>query len=245
MIALLRSLLWTDPAFFALTAVMGSLSLAASLVDGSGRLQHRIARRWARMALRLMGVQVTVTGVENLAGGEAYVFCSNHLSLVDTPLVFGYLPWEFRILARKGLWKVPFLGWHLRRAGHMPVDREDARAALRSLTDAAARVAEGTSVVIFPEGGRSPDGTLGEFKPGGAYVALKAGIPIVPVCIRGTRHVHAIGSVTLHPGRVELRLGRPIPIEGRSPRDARELTAQVRERVAELLEGTRSGASDR
>lgn len=236
MTARLRSLLWTDPAFFALTAFMGSLSLAASLVDGKGKRQHRIAQRWARMVMRLIGVEVVVTGAENLTPGQAYVFCSNHLSLIDTPLVFGYLPWEFRILARHGLWRVPFLGWHLKRAGHMPVNREDARAGLRNLTAAAERVREGMSVLVFPEGGRSPDGTMGEFKPGAAYVALKAGAPIAPFCIVGSREIHRKGTPTLHPGRVELHLGRPIPTIGMSPRDARDLTTLARERIAELLE---------
>jgi 1-acyl-sn-glycerol-3-phosphate acyltransferase len=231
--------LWTDPAFFALTVVMGTVSLAASLVDGTGRLQHRIARRWARLAMALFRVEVAVTGAENLAPGQAYVFSSNHLSLVDTLLVFGYLPWEFRILARKGLWSVPFLGWHLRRAGHMPVARDDARAGLRSLTEAAGRVQTGMSVLVFPEGGRSEDGRLDEFKPGAAYVALKAGVPIVPCCIAGTREIHSKGSVIVRPGCVSLHLGRPLPTQGRTPREARELTAELRERVAELLDGAR------
>ena len=245
MIALLRSLLWTDPAFFALTAFMGSLSLAASLVDGKGKRQHRIAQRWARMVMRLIGVEVVVTGVENLAPGQAYVFCSNHLSLIDTPLVFGYLPREFRILARHGLWRVPFLGWHLKRAGHMPVNREDARTGLRNLSAAAERVRQGMSVLIFPEGGRSPDGTMGEFKPGAAYVALKAGAPLAPFCIKGSREIHQRGSATLHPGQVELRLGRPIPTTGMSPRDARDLTALARQRIAELLAKASRGTEPR
>jgi len=235
--SLLRSLLWTDPVFYLLTAVMGSISLGASLVDGSGRLQHRIARRWARMVLKVMGVRIAVSGIEHLAPGTAYVFCSNHLSLIDTPLVFGYLPWEFRILARRGLWRIPFLGWHLRRAGHMPVDRDDARAGLRNLAEAAARVSRGMSVLVFPEGGRSADGNLREFKPGAAYVAIKAGAPMAPFCIVGTRHVHTIGSVVVRPGRVELRIGRPIPTTGMTQRDTRALAAQARERVRELLSG--------
>ena len=106
----------------------------------------------------------------------------------------------------------------------MPVNREDARAGLRNLTAAAERVREGMSVLLFPEGGRSPDGTMGEFKPGAAYVALKAGAPLAPFCIVGSREIHRRGSLTLHHGRVELHLGRPIPTTGMSPRDARDLT---------------------
>ncbi len=232
--ALLRSLLWTDPAFFALTAFLGSLSLAASLFDGTGRLQHRIAQRWARMVMRLIGVEVAVSGQEHIRPGQPYVFCANHLSLIDTPLMFGYLPADFRILARKGLFSIPFLGWHLRRAGHLPVARDDARAGLRSLTEAAARVAQGVSVVVFPQGQRSPDGTAA-FKPGAAYVAIKAGVPLAPIGITGTQQIHAIGSPTLHPGRVGLRIGRPIPTTGMSPREARALMEAVKDAIQDLI----------
>jgi 1-acyl-sn-glycerol-3-phosphate acyltransferase len=186
------------------------------------------------MVLRLIGVEVTVAGAERLKAGQTYVFCSNHLSLIDTPLVFGYFPWDFRILARKGLWSIPFLGWHLKRAGHMPVARDDVRASLRNLTGAARRVSEGMSVLLFPEGGRSPDGRIGEFKPGAAYIAIKAGVPIVPFGIVGTRRIHTKGSPVLRPGCVELRIGAPIPTEGLTHRDSRKLIERVRECVREL-----------
>jgi 1-acyl-sn-glycerol-3-phosphate acyltransferase len=233
--ALLRSLLWTDPLIFAATAVMASLSLAASLVDGTGRRQQRIARRWARMILRICGATVTVRGRENLRPGATYVFCANHLSLIDTPLVFGYLDWDFRILARKGLFQIPFLGWHLRRAGHMPVALDDVRAAVRNVTDAARRVAQGVSVVIFPEAGRSLDGRMGEFKAGGPFIAIKAGVAVVPMGILGTREVHTMGSPIVRRGAVELRIGEPISTEGLSTRDADLLLLRMRDRIAELV----------
>lgn len=236
MLARLRSLLFTDPMIFALTILMGVLSLLASVVDGTGRLQHAIARRWARMLLGICGVRVTVRGAENLTPGAAYVFCSNHLSLIDTPLIFGYLPWEFRILARSGLWKIPFLGWHLRRAGHMPVVRDDVRASVRNITYAARRGAEGTSVFVFPEGGRSPDGRTQEFRAGAAYIAIRAGARLVPMGIVGTREVHKLGSAVVRPGSVELRIGRPLPTTGLTSRDARNLMEQTRRQVSELLE---------
>jgi 1-acyl-sn-glycerol-3-phosphate acyltransferase len=231
MLALLRSLLWTDPLILVLTMLMGTLSLIASVFDGTGRLQHAVARHWARMLLGIMRVRVTVTGGENLTPGAAYVFCSNHLSLIDTPLIFGYLPWDFRVLARYGLWKIPFLGWHLRRAGHLPVVRDDVRASVRNITEAAHRVGRGMSVVVFPEGGRSPDGELQEFKAGAAYIAIKAGVPLVPICLIGTDRVHAIGSPVVRPGHVELHLGRPIPTATATNRDARALMSQARRQV--------------
>ena len=232
---MLRALLWTDPLIAILTVCMGSLSLLASIVDGTGRWQHTIARQWARWVLAAGGVKVTVTGLENLTPGATYVFCSNHHSLIDTPLVFGYLPWEFRVLAKKSLWKIPFLGWHLGRAGHLPVAKDNVRASIRNLADAARRVGEGVSIVVFPEGGRSPDGNLCEFRPGGAYIAIKAGVPVVPMCIRGTRAVLQIGSIIVRPGQVELRLGSPISTTGMNHRDVDRLLAELRARILDLI----------
>ncbi len=237
--SLLRSLLWTDPLIFAATILMGSISLFASIADGSGRLQHRIARRWARMLMRIMGVRVTVTGRENLQPGATYVFCGNHLSLIDTPLLFGYLDWDFRILARKGLFQVPFLGWHLRRAGHLPVARDDVHAAVRNITDAARRVSHGLSIVVFPEGGRSEDGALGPFKPGGPYIAIKAGVPVVPLGILGTHRVHRMGSPIIRPGHVDLRIGAPIQTAGMTNQETGRLVQHLVDRVRHLLGGSR------
>lgn len=233
---MLRALLWTDPLICLATAVMAVISLLASIVDGTGRKQHRIARRWARLVMAIGGVKVTVSGLENVTLGATYVFCSNHFSLIDTPLVFGYVPWDFRILAKRYVFQIPFLGWHMRRAGHMRVD-PDVRSSLRNLTEAARRVAAGTPMVIFPEGGRSRTGSLREFKGGAAYIAIKAGVPIVPMSITGTRQVLPPGSIIVRPGRVELRFGQPIPTAGLDVHDASRLLAELRERIIELAAG--------
>ena len=231
----LRSLLWTDPAICLLTAFMGSISLLASIVDGTGRLQHRIARRWARMVMRVSGVRVTVTGLENLTAGATYVFCGNHLSLVDTPLVFGYLPWEFRTLAHKKYFRVPFLGWHLRRAGHLTVDPDDVHTSARNIVHAARRAAQGVSIVVFPEGSRSPDGNMHEFRAGAAYMAIRAGVPIVPMGIVGARDVLPPGSIVVRAIPVELRIGAPISTAGMTSRDVALLLAELRRRITELV----------
>ncbi|MBI3666876.1 MAG: 1-acyl-sn-glycerol-3-phosphate acyltransferase [Acidobacteria bacterium] len=230
-----RALLWIDPLILLATAVMGSISFLASLVDGTGRRQHRIARRWARQVLAIAGAKVKVTGIENLTPGVAYVFCPNHLSLIDTPLMFGYLPWEFRTLAKKELFGTPFLGWHLRRAGHLPVAPEDVRSSARSIVASARRVSEGVSILIFPEGERGRGAGLEEFKAGAAFIAIKAGAPIVPVGILGTRQVHKMGSIIVRPSKVELRIGKPIPTTGMGSRDAERLLAELRERIEELI----------
>ena len=230
-----RALLWIDPLILLATAIMGSVSFLTSLVDGTGRRQHRIARRWARLVLAIGGVKVRVTGLENLTPGTAYVFCPNRLSLIDTPLVFGYLPWEFRTLANKGLFGIPFLGWHLRRAGHLPVAPDDVRSSVRNIAEAARRITAGVSILIFPEGERGQGERLEEFKAGAAYIAIKAGVSIVPVGILGTREILPMGSVTVRPGPVELRIGQPIPTTGMHSRDGERLLGELRERISGLI----------
>jgi 1-acyl-sn-glycerol-3-phosphate acyltransferase len=231
----LRALLITAPLVALLTAVMGTVSLFVSLFESTGRSAHRVARAWARMLLRVSGVKVSIEGLEKLSAGASYVIASNHLSLMDTPLVIAYLPLQFRFLAKRGLFRIPFIGTHLKRAGHIAVPREDPRASVRTLAEAARVIRErGASILVFPEGGRSP-GELLEFKEGAAYIAIKAGVPLVPMSISGTREVLPMGSVTIRPGRVDVRIGDPIPTAGMLLHDRRKLTAIARERIGALL----------
>jgi 1-acyl-sn-glycerol-3-phosphate acyltransferase len=215
---------------------MGTLSLVSTLFDSTGRLPHRIARIWSRMVLAVSGVRVSVDGLGKIRPDSSYVIVSNHLSLMDTPLVLATLPLQFRFLAKVGLFKVPFIGYHLSRAGHIPIPRGDARGSLKAMAETARLIRErGISALVFPEGGRSP-GELREFKEGAAYIAIKAGVPAVPVAIQGTRAVLPMGSLAVRPGRVSLRIGDPIPTAGLTLKDREALTRQLRQRILELLE---------
>lgn len=231
----LRALLITDPFLVLTTLVMGSISFVVSIYDAGGRRQHRVAQCWARLMLAESRVRVTLDGLENVDTKQNYVFVANHLSLMDTPVMLASLPVAFRFLAKASLFHIPFLGTHLRRAGHFPVVKEDARTSLRSMTDAA-RIAreQGLSVLLFPEGGRS-EGELGDFKEGAAYIAIKAEIPIVPVGIVGTRKILPMGSIHVKGGPVELRFGQPIPTAGLTLKDRSKLTERVREEITGLL----------
>jgi 1-acyl-sn-glycerol-3-phosphate acyltransferase len=234
MLGFLRAALVTDPLIVLVTIALGTVSLAASLFDSSGRAQHAVARLWARMLLAMGGVRVRVEGLERISAEASYVFVSNHLSYMDTPLAVAHIPSQFRFLAKQGLFKVPFIGYHLKRAGHIPVPRGDARASLRTMTEAARIVRErGISVLVFPEGGRAP-GAMREFKEGAAYIAIKAGVPAVPVGIVGTRQILPMDSLLVRGGEVRLRIGTPIPTAGLTIHDHRQLTAQLREAVTEL-----------
>lgn len=235
MLTRLRALLITAPLIVLDTVVFGTLSMMASLFDKTGATQHRIARVWARLLLAASGIRVEVEGVEKLDPAGSYVLVSNHLSLTDTPLVMAHIPLQFRFFAKQGLFRIPLLGGHLRRAGHFPVVRENPRAGLKTLADGARLLrGRGISVLVFPEGGRSEDGRLQEFRPGAAYVAIKGGVPAVPVAITGTREILPIGSIQVLPGRARLRIGDPIPTEGLSPQDHTRLTAELRRRIADL-----------
>lgn len=234
-LAYVRSLLITDPIIIIATIIMGSFSLLASVFDSEGRLQHQISRVWSRMLLAVSGVRMQIEGLEKIDPHGSYVFVANHRSLMDTPVVLAHIPLQFRFLAKKGLFLIPILGTHLRRAGHLPVVKDDPRASLKSMSDAAKIIRErGLSVLLFPEGGRS-HGQLQDFKEGAAYIAIKAGVPAVPIAMTGTREVLPMGSMQIMSGIVGLRIGDPIPTANLTVKDRSSLTLTLRERVAELL----------
>lgn len=222
------------PALAVSTAVMGTLSLLASCFDSRGVLQHRIACAWGRQLLALFLIDMRVVGAENLDPAQHYVFVSNHFSLIDTPVMFAAMPRPFRILARHGLWKAPFIGWHLNRAGHLPVNREDPREAVKNIAAAADKIQSGHSILLFPEGGRTRGETMRPFKPGAAYIAIQAGAPIVPMALVGTRKILAPGSTHLRPGPAVLRIGKPMPTAGLRRRQGKELIRSIQERIGEM-----------
>jgi len=233
----LRAIFVTDPLIVIATIVFASISLAASLYDPQKRRQAAIARGWARVLLWVSGVKVKVEGLENISRDGSYVFVSNHLSYMDTPAVLANIPVQFRFLAKRGLFQIPFLGWHLARAGHIRVPRGDARAAVKTMNLAAQVVRDcGISLLIFPEGGRSREGSLGEFKEGAAFIAVRAGVPLVPMCLKGTREVLPFGSGHIRSGTVTMRIGDPISTRESTDRDRARLTAEVRSRIVALLD---------
>lgn len=213
---------------------MATISLICSLWDRGGRTQHSLARTWARMLLRICFVRATVRGAEKLNPDTSYVVVANHASYMDIPALYGALPIELRFFAKKGLFSIPLLGWHLHRAGHLPVIRGDARASLKSMSEGAKLIRErGISVLLFPEGGRSETG-LRPFKEGAAYMAIKAGVPVVPVGLVNIRGVLPMHSLLLRPARIEVNIGEPIDTAGMKLQDRARLNEMLQERVAEL-----------
>src|SRR5271165_5964015 len=232
----LRSLAITAPLIALATALYGLVGLVVSFFDDTGDRQMVVARAWSRALLLISRVKVKVEGLENISPGGSYVLVSNHLSYMDTPAILANVPVQFRFLAKKGLFQIPLLGTHLARAGHIPVPLEDPRAAVRVMTKAAEVIRQRhISMLIFPEGGRSPDGILQPFKEGAAYIAIKAGVPLVPVTLIGTHEVLPFGSGHMRGGTVILRIGAAVDTNTSKLHDRERLTEIVRDQVAQAL----------
>jgi len=229
----LVNLSYRVPLFFLATAFFGSLSLLCSLWDKSGSLQHRIAQRWGRAVTWISGAKVTVLNGQYLDGRVA-VYAANHLSYSDTPVLFGILPFQFRIVARHDLFTLPFIGWHLTRSGQVPVNVTNPRASISSLGSAVKTLKSGLPVFIFPEGGRSATGHPEEFLNGPAFMAIRAGVPIVPMALIGTHELLPIHNWEVHPVHVTLAVGKPIDTAGYSIRQTEELTERIHETISRL-----------
>ena len=224
-----------DPLIILATAVMGSVNLLAALWDTEGGLQLRIARSWARMLLWIAGAKVKTVGLEHVDPGKSYVVSPNHVSYMDTPVLLAHIPGNFRFMAKKGRFEVPFIGGHLKKAGHIAVPLDDPRAALKVLSAAGKAMKErGLSVLVFPEGGRSASGELQPFKDGAAYLAIKGGVPVLPVALIGIRDVLPMHSHHVKPGKVTMRIGEPIETEGLSTAARGELTERLAEAIRAL-----------
>jgi 1-acyl-sn-glycerol-3-phosphate acyltransferase len=230
----LRSLLFSTPLIAVATIVMWVGSFIA-LIDRSGNSSHEFARLWGKILLAVSFIRVRSEGMQKIDPKATYVFVANHSSYMDIPALLSQLPQSFRFFAKKGLYKIPFLGWHLRWAGHLPVDRSNARNSLRSMSEGARVIAsKRVSVLLFPEGGRSPHG-LREFKEGAAYIAIKAGVPVVPLAIVGMRELLPMDSIHIRSGEVVVRVGSPIPTAGLKLADRERLTERLHEAIREML----------
>ena len=225
-----RTVFYLIPAVSVYTIVLGSVSVLSTLFDRHGNFGHKCARAWSWLILKTTGVAVEIEGLERLDRSRSYVFASNHQSIYDIPILFASLPFQLRILAKESLGRIPFMGWHLQRTGHVLVDRANPGAGvvrkMKRLVD------EGHSLIVFPEGTRSTDGSVGRFKGGSFIIALQSGLPVVPISVIGSRHVMFRGELMVRPGRVRVVVHEPI--ETRSvPREAvREFASSVREVVA-------------
>jgi 1-acyl-sn-glycerol-3-phosphate acyltransferase len=216
-----------------LTIVLGTCGIVLALFGASPRVVHfNIAVPWAKVILKVCGVKVSVEGLENIPKEVPTIFMVNHVSYFDIFILLARLPVDFKFIVKQELMRIPILGHAMRRAGYIGIEREDPRKALKSMQEAAERIRNGASVLIFPEGTRSSDGSLQSFKAGGFHLTLKSGCDIVPMTIIGSRDIVPKGSWTINKGSIHLIVGPPISLQGYSRRNMGELMERVRSAMA-------------
>jgi 1-acyl-sn-glycerol-3-phosphate acyltransferase len=234
-----RTVFFLIPAISLYTVVLGAASIVSSVMDTRGYFAHRCARAWSWLILKTTGVNVTVEGLDRVSPSTTYVFVANHQSIYDIPVIFASLPYQLRIIAKESLARFPVLGWHLKRGGHLFVDRQHPdRAGI--LQRWRALVSEGLSLIIFAEGTRSSDGRVARFKAGSFLLAIEAGLPIVPLAVVGTRNVMPKGRLRTEPADVRLIVHAPIhpPVmDAPTIQDAKALADRVHATVAAAVHG--------
>lgn len=223
------------PTIAAYTIVLGTASLLSGLIDGRGIWPHRCAQLWARLILITSGVRIDRRGRPLPAAGESCIFVANHSSIYDVPILFTALPRQLRIMAKAALGYVPFIGWHLRRGGHVLVNRTNPGAGIFKRMQRMAR--SGASLVVFPEGSRTIDGAVQRFKGGIFLLAIENGLPVVPVSVSGSRIVMPKGRFMVCPATVDVTVHAAIPTRGLSRDDARALAERVRGIVGSAVPG--------
>jgi len=224
-----RTVFFLIPAVGLYTIVLGIVSLASTLIDRSGHFAHKCARTWARWILWTTGVKVERSGPLPPLESSA-VIVSNHASIYDIPILFTALPLQLRIPAKASLGSFPFIGWHLRLAGHLLIERKNPGPGI--IKRMKKMVQQNASLIIFPEGSRSPDGLVTKFKGGSFLLAIDNQLPIVPITIVNSPNVMRKGELMVQPATVQVILHDPIPTAGLTRTDARALAQQVEDVVA-------------
>jgi 1-acyl-sn-glycerol-3-phosphate acyltransferase len=222
--------------FIAVVTSVGSfVGLFLRLLDPTGDRVLDLARAWSGWVVRFAGVRVEVETRGTLVPDRPYVFMANHASSLDIWAVFLVVPRRIRMLAKKQLSRIPLFGWGMWAGRFIFIDRQNGVAARRSIDEAGKRIHDGESVLIFPEGTRTRDGSLGPFKKGGFHLAVRAGVPIVPVALRGTGVLMPPGSLLLRSGTMKAIVGEPIPTVGLSDEERASLSDRVRGAVQAML----------
>jgi 1-acyl-sn-glycerol-3-phosphate acyltransferase len=193
-----------------LSVGLGALAILARLFDSSNNLSHRISSIWGRWLCILNGIQVDIEGLEHVREGQAQIFIANHQGFFDIFALNAYLPLQLRWVAKSSLFKIPFVGWSMWAAGYIPVDRGNRKKSYQAFLATIEKLKAGNSIVIFPEGTRSKDGTIGPFKKGGPLLSVRSGAPLVPVTLLGTGRIIKKGSGIIRPGRIQIIISPPI-----------------------------------
>jgi 1-acyl-sn-glycerol-3-phosphate acyltransferase len=214
------------------TLVLGVFAFITYPFDRRGKVGHYYAKLWGRVALLANGVKVRIERMGHLDEKVPYVFMSNHQGSYDIFALLGHLPYQFKWLAKKELFSIPFFGWTMAAVGYISIDRGGTRDTVAAMNEAAQKIRDGMSVVIFPEGSRSPDGSIQSFKKGGFTLAIKSKVPIVPVTISGSRDIMPKDRLTATSGEIRILVGNPIETENCALKDRESLMKKVRETIS-------------
>lgn len=213
-----------------------SFAVLASVVDNTGDLSHRISSYWTTLLLKLARVKVKVRGAENIKKSSTYIIASNHQGLFDICLIATYIPLNFRWILKKELLTIPFFGKALKASQHIAVDREDGKKAMKDIKKAEEFLSNGVSIAIFPEGTRSRDGSVGEFKKGAFILANRSEKPILPVSIDGSYNILARGGFIVHPQKINFTIHKPIETANLTAKERKEMPFTIQKIIAETVE---------
>ena len=237
----LRSYLIIDPLIWLYTLVLGVLALPGGFLDRSGRRLHWFSYAWSWLIMKTIFSPVTVTGLDKIDISKPHVYAANHASALDIPVLYVNLPFQFRIAFKKELLSYPVVGWQLKRSGQVCIDQQNPSHSISSIRAALKGLKAGLPLVIFPEGGRTPDGEIKPFLPGAFFLAIKAQVDIVPVALVGTYELLPMDTYHIKCRPLEMRVGEPIPTAGLTMRDMETLSAKVQKALEDLYYRLDSG----
>jgi 1-acyl-sn-glycerol-3-phosphate acyltransferase len=234
----LRSYFIFDPLIWLYTVVLGIVSIPVSLFGDKSGILHGFARFWSWLIMKTILSPVTVTGLDRIDTSKPHVYAVTHASALDIPVLYVCLPFQFRILFKKELLSYPIIGWHLRRSGQVCIDQQKPTHSIAHIRSAVKSLMGGMPLVIFPEGGRTPDGEIKPFMPGAFYLAIKAQVDVVPIALIGTYELLPMNTYHIKCRPLEMRVGEPISTAGYSLREMETLSAKVHQAMADLYQGT-------
>ena len=230
----LRSYFILDPLIWLYTLVLGLVALPGGLFDRSGRRLHWFSRAWSWLIMKTILSPVKVTGLDKIDTSKAHVYAVNHASAMDIPFLYVNLPFQFRILFKKELLAYPVVGWQLKRSGQVCIDQQKPTNSLAAIRSAVKSLKAGMPLVIYPEGGRTPDGEIKPFLPGAFFLAIKAQVDIVPVALVGTYELLPMNTYHVKCRPLEMRVGEPISTAGLTMRDMDAVSAKVHKAIEDL-----------
>jgi 1-acyl-sn-glycerol-3-phosphate acyltransferase len=236
----LRSYFILDPLIWFYTLVLGILALPGGLFDRGGRRLHWFSRTWSWLIMKTILSPVKVTGLDKIDTSKPHVYAVNHASAMDIPVLYVYLPFQFRIVFKKELLAYPVVGWQLKRSGQVCIDQQKPTNSIAAIRSAVKSLKAGMPLVIYPEGGRTPDGEIKPFLPGAFFLAIKAQVDIVPVALVGTYELLPMDTYHIKCRPLEMRVGEPIPTTGLTMRDLETVSDKVKKAIEELYYGPAS-----